>query len=79
MPAVMALAGRRIWYHPQWFDDHVPDLDIEGDQLEPGKNPKIATVGYNCVQRRWGAGGDRGPGLGRRAVLSGSDVAGRFG
>jgi hypothetical protein len=30
----MALAGRRIWYHPQWFDDHVPNLDIEGDQLE---------------------------------------------
>jgi hypothetical protein len=35
VPAVMSLAGGRIWYHPRWFARHVPDLDIEGAQLEP--------------------------------------------
>jgi RND superfamily putative drug exporter len=35
VPAVMSLAGPRIWYHPRWFARHVPDLDIEGARLEP--------------------------------------------
>jgi putative drug exporter of the RND superfamily len=35
VPAVMSLAGSRIWYHPRWFARHVPDLDIEGARLEP--------------------------------------------
>jgi putative drug exporter of the RND superfamily len=34
VPAVMSLVGGRIWYHPRWFARHVPDLDIEGAQLE---------------------------------------------
>ena len=34
VPAVMSLAGSRIWYHPRWFARHVPDLDIEGAGLE---------------------------------------------
>jgi putative drug exporter of the RND superfamily len=34
VPAVMSLAGSRIWYHPRWFDRRVPDLDIEGARLE---------------------------------------------
>ena len=25
VPAVMALPGKRIWYHPAWFAKHVPD------------------------------------------------------
>ena len=34
VPAVMAIAGSRIWYHPQWFARYVPDPDIEGQRLE---------------------------------------------
>jgi RND superfamily putative drug exporter len=34
VPAVMSIAGSRIWYHPRWFARHVPDLDIEGARLE---------------------------------------------
>jgi RND superfamily putative drug exporter len=33
VPAVMAIAGSRIWYHPQWFARHIPDPDIEGQRL----------------------------------------------
>lgn len=34
VPAVMAIAGSRIWHHPQWFARYVPDADIEGERLE---------------------------------------------
>jgi RND superfamily putative drug exporter len=34
VPAVMAIVGARIWYHPQWFSRYVPDPDIEGKRLE---------------------------------------------
>ncbi|WP_327115261.1 MMPL family transporter [Nocardia sp. NBC_01730] len=34
VPAVMALIGNRMWYHPRWFARYVPDLDIEGAELE---------------------------------------------
>lgn len=34
VPAVMAIANRQFWYHPQWFAKHVPDPDIEGERLE---------------------------------------------
>jgi RND superfamily putative drug exporter len=34
VPAVMAIAGKRLWYHPRWFARHVPDPDIEGEKLE---------------------------------------------
>ncbi|MFF0527960.1 MMPL family transporter [Nocardia amikacinitolerans] len=34
VPAVMALVGNRMWYHPCWFARYVPDLDIEGAELE---------------------------------------------
>ena len=34
VPAVMAIARARIWYHPQWFSKYVPDPDIEGEKLE---------------------------------------------
>jgi RND superfamily putative drug exporter len=34
VPAVMAIIGSRIWYHPQWFARYVPDPDIEGQLLE---------------------------------------------
>lgn len=34
VPAVMAIAGSKLWYHPRWFARHVPDPDIEGQRLE---------------------------------------------
>ncbi|MFE2994561.1 MMPL family transporter [Nocardia sp. NPDC059246] len=34
VPAVMALIGDRMWYHPRWFARYVPDFDIEGAELE---------------------------------------------
>ncbi|WP_454194378.1 MMPL family transporter [Nocardia sp. Marseille-Q1738] len=34
VPAVMALVGSRMWFHPRWFGRYVPDLDIEGAELE---------------------------------------------
>lgn len=33
VPAIMAIVGARIWYHPRWFAAHVPDPDIEGARL----------------------------------------------
>jgi RND superfamily putative drug exporter len=33
VPAVMAIIGSRLWYHPQWFARHIPDPDIEGQRL----------------------------------------------
>jgi putative drug exporter of the RND superfamily len=34
IPAVMAIIGSRIWYHPHWFARRIPDPDIEGQRLE---------------------------------------------
>jgi RND superfamily putative drug exporter len=33
VPAVMAIVGSKIWYHPRWFARYVPDPDIEGQRL----------------------------------------------
>jgi RND superfamily putative drug exporter len=34
IPAVMAIIGSKLWYHPQWFARRIPDPDIEGQRLE---------------------------------------------
>jgi putative drug exporter of the RND superfamily len=34
VPAVMAIIGSRIWYHPRWFARYVPNPDIEGHHLD---------------------------------------------
>ena len=34
VPALMAVLGERIWYHPKWYAKHIPDPDIEGELLE---------------------------------------------
>ncbi|WP_067713994.1 MMPL family transporter [Nocardia yamanashiensis] len=34
IPAITALIGARMWHHPRWFARYVPDLDIEGVELE---------------------------------------------
>ena len=34
VPAVMALLGDKAWWIPKWLDRILPDLDVEGAQLE---------------------------------------------
>jgi RND superfamily putative drug exporter len=34
VPAIMAMIGGKIWYHPRWYGRLVPDPDIEGENLE---------------------------------------------
>ncbi len=34
MPAVMHLLGRSAWWIPRWLDRMIPNLDVEGAQLE---------------------------------------------
>jgi RND superfamily putative drug exporter len=34
VPAAMKLLGDRAWHLPRWLDRIVPDLDIEGHQLQ---------------------------------------------
>jgi RND superfamily putative drug exporter len=34
VPAIMAIAGGKLWYHPKWFAKYVPDPDIEGLRLK---------------------------------------------
>jgi RND superfamily putative drug exporter len=33
VPAIMAVVQAKLWYHPQWFSDYVPNPDIEGERL----------------------------------------------
>jgi RND superfamily putative drug exporter len=49
VPAVMAIVGSRIWYHPQWFARHIPDPDIEGQRLarKPAKR-ELAAAGTSA-------------------------------
>jgi putative drug exporter of the RND superfamily len=34
VPAVMAIIGSKLWYHPAWFARFVPNPDIEGQRLD---------------------------------------------
>lgn len=34
IPSVMHLAGDKAWWLPKWLDDRLPDIDIEGANLE---------------------------------------------
>ena len=34
IPAVMAIIGKKVWYHPNWYAKYVPDPDIEGEKLD---------------------------------------------
>ncbi|MFE0156500.1 MMPL family transporter [Nonomuraea sp. NPDC059007] len=48
IPAVMHLAGDRAWWLPRWLDRLLPDVDVEGANLErhhratPGRIPEDA-------------------------------------
>jgi RND superfamily putative drug exporter len=51
VPAVMAIIGSRIWYHPRWFARRVPDPDIEGQRLENQlTRGELATAGTSARQ-----------------------------
>jgi hypothetical protein len=45
----MALAGKRIWYHPAWFAKHIPNPDIEGATTR-------AQIRRKRTRRRWPLG-----------------------
>lgn len=38
IPALMYLLGDRAWWLPKWLDKILPDLDVEGTQLEREKH-----------------------------------------
>ena len=46
VPAVMAIIGAKIWYHPRWYGRNVPDPDIEGERLNQrlAENDQLACV-----------------------------------
>ncbi|GGC97297.1 hypothetical protein GCM10011512_25390 [Tersicoccus solisilvae] len=50
IPAVMHLLGRSAWWLPRWLDRILPDVDVEGAQLErehpmTGPMPAVAGAG----------------------------------
>jgi putative drug exporter of the RND superfamily len=51
VPAVMAIFGSRLWYHPQWFARHIPDPDIEGQRLahQPAER-ELAAAGTSAAE-----------------------------
>ena len=34
IPALMYLLGERAWYLPKWLDRVLPNIDVEGEQLD---------------------------------------------
>lgn len=47
VPAVMHLLGRHAWWLPRWLDRILPDVDVEGAQLETanaGSTPEVGSV-----------------------------------
>ena len=52
VPAIMAIVGSRIWYHPRWFAKYVPDPDIEGQRLDRElAGAELAPAGTSARQR----------------------------
>src|SRR5437868_5218752 len=52
VPAVMAIIGSRIWYHPQWFARTIPNPDIEGQRLEDQLTQgELAAAGASARER----------------------------
>ncbi len=39
VPAVMALLGKSAWWLPRWLNRLLPNVDIEGDSLQPHPTP----------------------------------------
>jgi RND superfamily putative drug exporter len=44
VPAVLAMLGDRAWHFPGWLERHVPDLDVEGEQLIEQLNRKAGAA-----------------------------------
>ena len=44
VPAVMGLLGRKAWWLPGWLDRILPDFDVEGKSLRPGREHDIRVV-----------------------------------
>ncbi|MEU7188529.1 MMPL family transporter [Streptomyces sp. NPDC045470] len=50
VPAVLALLGRAAWWLPKWLQRALPNVDVEGEQLqkhlapEPAGKPELTTV-----------------------------------
>ena len=56
VPAVMAIIGSKLWYHPAWFAKYVPDPDIEGQRLEHNLTEGELTDGVLTERELVGAG-----------------------
>jgi RND superfamily putative drug exporter len=41
VPAVLAIGGRLMWWHPRWFARWVPDPDLEGVKLEERQDDRL--------------------------------------
>ena len=50
-PAVMALLGPKAWYLPAWLDKIMPDVDIEGAQLQR-EHPSLTAEGDRSPTER---------------------------
>ena len=44
VPSLMHLAGEGAWWLPRWLDRILPNVDVEGAQLERGHSPAAATA-----------------------------------
>jgi putative drug exporter of the RND superfamily len=52
VPAIMAIVGSGLWYHPRWFARHIPDPDIEGQRLEHElSGGELAAAGTSARER----------------------------
>jgi RND superfamily putative drug exporter len=56
VPAIMAIIGSKLWYHPAWFARYVPDPDIEGQRLAG----QLSTGELVAADAPGGDGGDGG-------------------
>jgi RND superfamily putative drug exporter len=55
VPAIMAIIGSKLWYHPAWFARYVPDPDIEGQRLAG----QLSTGELVAADAPGGDGGDK--------------------
>jgi RND superfamily putative drug exporter len=57
VPAVMAIIGSKLWYHPRWFAKYVPDPDIEGLRLDHTRAEGMRPAKREITEREFvGAG-----------------------
>ncbi|MEU6556082.1 MMPL family transporter [Streptomyces sp. NPDC046915] len=41
VPAVLALLGKKAWWLPKWLDRALPNVDVEGEGLRAGDEPRV--------------------------------------